>query len=83
MNDTLYLPNYKPFGRLRTGDGKLMDLVDPTMILSEDEAQRLINTALLCSQDAAEQRPTLARRWPRCNTIQSRRADVGEERAAA
>ena len=46
------------------GDGKLMDLVDSTMILSEDErmeAQRLINIALLCSQDAPEQRPTMAR----------------------
>ena len=41
-----------------------MDLVDPTLILRDDEkaeVQRLINIALLCSQDAAEQRPTMAR----------------------
>ncbi|KAG0557806.1 hypothetical protein KC19_11G158400 [Ceratodon purpureus] len=46
------------------GEGKLMDLVDPTLVLSEDEkleVPRLINIALLCSQDAAEQRPTMAR----------------------
>ena len=41
-----------------------MKLVDPTMILSEDEkldVQRLINIALLCSQAAAEQRPIMAK----------------------
>lgn len=46
------------------GEGKLVDLVDPTLILQDDERAevlRLINIALLCSQDAAEQRPTMAR----------------------
>jgi hypothetical protein len=46
------------------GEGKLEDLVDPTLILQDDERAevlRLINIALLCSQDAAEQRPTMAR----------------------
>ena len=41
-----------------------MDLVDPTLILQDDERAevlRLINIALLCSQDEAEQRPTMAR----------------------
>lgn len=41
-----------------------MELVDPALILSEGEKvelQRLINIALLCSQSAAEDRPTMAR----------------------
>ncbi|XP_073389851.1 uncharacterized protein [Physcomitrium patens] len=45
-------------------EGKLMELVDPALILSEGEKvelQRLINIALLCSQSAAEDRPTMAR----------------------
>jgi hypothetical protein len=46
------------------GEEKLLDLIDPTLILSEDEkieVQRLIKIALLCSQAEAEQRPTMAR----------------------
>ncbi|KAG0557801.1 hypothetical protein KC19_11G158300 [Ceratodon purpureus] len=46
------------------GESKLMDLVDPTLILRDDEkaeVQRLINIALLCSQDVADQRPTMAK----------------------
>ena len=46
------------------GEGKVMDLVDPTLILSGDErmeVQRLIHIALLCSQYEAEKRPTMAR----------------------
>ncbi|KAG0615338.1 hypothetical protein M758_5G033200 [Ceratodon purpureus] len=46
------------------GEGNLMDLVDPRLILQDEEkveVQRLINIALLCSQDAAEKRPTMAR----------------------
>ncbi|KAG0557516.1 hypothetical protein KC19_11G136800 [Ceratodon purpureus] len=45
-------------------EGKLMDLVDPTMNLQDDEkadVQRLFNIALLCSQDSAEERPTMAK----------------------
>ncbi|KAG0557513.1 hypothetical protein KC19_11G136600 [Ceratodon purpureus] len=45
-------------------EGKLMDLVDPIMNLQDDEkadVQRLFNIALLCSQDSAEERPTMAR----------------------
>ncbi|KAG0564234.1 hypothetical protein KC19_8G094300 [Ceratodon purpureus] len=42
--------------------GKLMDLVDPTLSLKDDEkleVQRLINIALLCVQNAPEQRPNM------------------------
>ncbi|KAG0564236.1 hypothetical protein KC19_8G094400 [Ceratodon purpureus] len=45
-------------------EGNLMDLVDPTLSLRDDEkfeVQRLINIALLCVQNAPEQRPTMAR----------------------
>jgi hypothetical protein len=46
-------------------EGKLMDLVDPTLNLRDEqertEVQRVINIALLCVQNAAEQRPTMAR----------------------
>jgi hypothetical protein len=41
-----------------------MDLVDPTLILQDDEkadVPRVTSIALLCSQDAAEERPTMAR----------------------
>ena len=46
------------------GEGKVMDLVDSILIFAEDErmeVQRVINIALLCSQDAAEQRLTMAK----------------------
>nr|APU94847.1 leucine-rich repeat receptor-like protein kinase [Pohlia nutans] len=46
------------------GEGKLMDLVDPTLSLQDNEKtemQRLINIALLCAQNEAEQRPTMAK----------------------
>ncbi|KAG0504688.1 hypothetical protein M758_11G071100 [Ceratodon purpureus] len=45
-------------------EGNLMDLVDPKLNLRDDErleVQRLINIALLCVQNTAEQRPTMAR----------------------
>jgi len=44
--------------------GRLMDLVDPTLSLQDEEVQevqRLINTALLCIQNAADQRPSIER----------------------
>ena len=49
---------------LHGGQGNLSDLVDLTLILQEEEkprVQRMIKIALLCLQDAPEQRPTMAR----------------------
>ncbi|KAG0605521.1 hypothetical protein M758_9G065600 [Ceratodon purpureus] len=49
---------------LHGNQGNLLDLVDPTLILQDEEkprVQRMIKIALLCLQDAPEQRPTMAR----------------------
>ncbi|KAG0561582.1 hypothetical protein KC19_9G075500 [Ceratodon purpureus] len=46
------------------GQGRLLDLVCPTLSLQDDEkpqVQRLINTALLCIQHTGEQKPSIAR----------------------
>lgn len=43
---------------------RLMDLVDPTLQLTDDEmrdVQRVINVCLLCIQNAPERRPSMAR----------------------
>jgi len=46
------------------GEGNLMQLVDSTLDLQDDQklgVQRLINIALLCLQNDEQQRPTMAR----------------------
>ncbi|KAG0624024.1 hypothetical protein M758_3G218400 [Ceratodon purpureus] len=45
-------------------ENRLLDLVDPTLHLTEDETrdvQRVINVCLLCINNASEKRPTMAR----------------------
>lgn len=45
-------------------DNRLLELVDPTLQLTDDETrdvQRVINLCLLCIQNAAERRPAMAR----------------------
>jgi len=59
--DEIYLPNWA--WRLH-GQGRVMDLVDPTMSLQDEEkleVQRLITTSLLCIQISAEPRPSMER----------------------
>jgi len=44
--------------------GRLFDLVDPTLHLTDDDVrdvQRVINVCLLCIQNAPEKRPSMAR----------------------
>ncbi|MQM11206.1 hypothetical protein Taro_044110, partial [Colocasia esculenta] len=66
-SNTNYVPDEKflhllDWAFLLLGKGRLIELVDPNMSLDypEDEALRLLNVALLCTNSSPTQRPTMS-----------------------